>query len=178
MASAVDISPGVWDILGNGILPVPSLLNCNFHRDSIKLEKSNISKGITSVVRGAGTLFISNYAVNLSGSMNFTDNNGTAIYLQSGIVTLMKGSNLILAKNTAKYGAGIAFYAFSVMYLAPNTSVNFISNSAYIKGGAIYAVSTDLHDVYSSRSCFLQVARENILDKDRNIRIIFSNNTA
>ena len=178
LASAVDISPGVWDILGNGILPVPSLSNCNFNSNSITLEKSNISKGITSVVRGAGTLFISNYAVEISGSMNFTDNYGTAIYLQSGIVTLMSGSNLILAKNTAKYGAGIAFYAFSVMYLAPNTLVNFTSNRAYIKGGAIYAVSTDLHDVYSSKSCFLQVARENILDKDRNIRIVFSNNTA
>ena len=34
-ASAVDISPGIWDILGNGVLSVPHFLNCNFERKFI-----------------------------------------------------------------------------------------------------------------------------------------------
>ena len=177
-ASAVDISPGIWDILGNGVLPVPCFLNCNFERNLISKNKTKIKEGVTQIEEGDGTFVISNFAVDLSGYINFTDNRGTGMYLQSGIVSLLNNSRLIFINNTAKCGGAIVFNSFSVMYMQLNVSIQFIENKAIIKGGAIYATATDIHERDLSRSCFLQTDRDVLQEENRNVKIIFSNNIA
>ena len=67
---------------------------------------------------------ISNFAVDLSGYINFVDKRGTGMYLQSGIVN---NSRLIFMNNTAKCGGAIVFNSFSVMYLQ-QLLINLIKN--------------------------------------------------
>lgn len=178
LGSAMDIAPGVWNVLGNGILPFPLFRDCTFEDNYIMLDQVPLYDGIQQITSGVGTLLISNFAIAFDGAMNFMNNNGTAIYLQSGLITLLTGSELTITNNVAKHGGAIAFIAFSVMYIASNTKITLKNNEAYIKGGAIYAKSIDQHDRFSSRSCFLQSTDRNTMRDERNVTITFKNNVA
>ena len=178
LGSAVDFSPGVWHVLGNGLLPVPEFENCIFEHNFIAQRTKRLSEGVKQETSGVGTLVISNFAVVFKGYMKFCHNHGSAIYLQSGIVTVGEDSELTITNNTAKRGGAIAFIAFSVMYLKQNTKILFRNNVAFIKGGAIYTKSVDQHEKLLSRSCFLQARERDIDVQERNVSIIFEGNHA
>ena len=178
LGSAIDISPGVWNVLGNGILPVPIFENCTFKHNYIMKDRTLIHKEIEQITSGVGTMVITNFAVRFLRSMTFTNNKGSAIYLQSGLITLEAGSELTLLNNVAKHGGAMAFIAFSVMYVEPNTKIIFKNNEADIKGGAIYVKSINQHERFTSRSCFLQSTDRNTRSEERNVTITFRDNVA
>lgn len=178
VASAMDISPALWDVLGNGVLLIPKFIDCTFHANYLYKNIIPLSENVEQRNTGAGTLLISSYAVDFDGFNRFSNNKGSAIYLQSGIVSLLEGGQLSFIGNSAKRGGAIAFYAFSVMYFNSNTNVLFQNNRARLRGGAIYAFSIDQHEVFSSRSCFLQVISRRLMPTERNASITFENNTS
>lgn len=177
MASALDISPTLWDVFGHGILPIPILQDCTFESNYVTPTITIISEvgKIRQETRGVATLLVTNTEVKFRGSMIFRDNKQTAIYLQSGQVTL-EDTRLILTNNTGKYGGAMAFYGFSMVYLYPQSFVNFSGNTAHIRGGAIYSHLIDQHEQFSSRSCFFRGKKDN--PELQNVTIIFHNNIA
>lgn len=180
--SAIDIYPAIWDVLGNGVLPVPSFQDCSFIENIVTEQKKQIldHPGIVKTTTGVGTMLISNFAVDFKGSMVFTDNEGTAVYLQSGIVNVTEGTEVTFNGNSARTGGAIALYAFSVVYLLPNTTITFSNNTASFKGGAIYAESMDQHESFTSRSCFFQADNDENNENDTipNRSIVFEANSA
>jgi len=174
LGSAIDMSPGIWDVLGNGLFPVPSFKNCRFESNSISKSVRELSEGVTVETSGVATMIITSFAVIFYGFMHFKDNLGTSIYLQSGLVTLTEYSELIVTGNKAKNGGAIAFIGFSVMYLEPNTRITLKNNTAKLLGGALYVKSVDQHDRFSSRSCFLQRSEK----PHGNVIIAFGGNSA
>ena len=177
LGSAVDISPAVWDVLGTGILPSPKFTQCSFKENYVTVSSSMIHTGIIQETMGVGTLFISNFGVDFSSSMDFISNSGTPIYLQSGNLKLDPGTELKLIGNKGAEGGAIAMYAFSVIFLTRNNNILFENNEARIRGGAIHAVSMDKHERYSSKSCFFQTGERNMKTTHENI-IIFKGNKA
>lgn len=177
LGSAVDVSPAVWDVFGIGILPSPKFTQCCFKENYVTVSLDTIHPGVVQESTGVGTLLISSFAVYFSGSMDFIGNNGTPIYLQSGILMLDAGTQLNLIGNNGAEGGAIAMYAFSVIFLTTNITILFENNTARIRGGAIYSVSMDKHERYSSRSCFLQTVDRNLKTTHENA-IIFEGNKA
>ncbi len=178
LGSAIDIAPGVWDVLGNGLLPVPTFRDCTFEGNHITKRKHELSDGVIQEISGAGTLLISNFAVIFEESMKFKDNFGSAIYLQSGLITVNESCELFIQNNSAKYGGAIAFIGSSVLYIEENTTIVMRNNMAEIKGGAIYTKSVYQHNRHSSRSCFLQ-SPDQLTESDWKKRVIkFESNTA
>ena len=169
-ASAVDISPGVWSILGNGMLPTPIFMDCIFEQNHIR------SVGIAQEIGGTGTFVATRTPLNFKGTTKFINNGGTALYLTSAVVNVEADSHLVFRDNLGKNGGAIAMIAFSVLYTEDNTRVTFEGNTAMRKGGAIYTFSVETH--LKSRSCFIQYKGATKLKDKRHITFSFINNTA
>lgn len=176
--SAVDISPALWDVLGNGILPTPLFSRCSFTENHVTENTTELPPGIMQSTRGIGTLLISNFVVKVSESLEFIDNDSTALYLLSGLLYLNPGTNVTFIGNKAHEGGAVALYSFSVVYMSSNVNIKFINNTAKIRGGAIYAFSSDKNERYSSRSCFIQIVDRNSKKTSHNVTITFEGNTA
>ena len=172
--SAVYISPALWDILGNGMLPIPHFADCNFEENNVRSDDRHIVKGIKQSTRGLGTMFISRLSVNLSGQICFLNNSGTALYLLSAIAEMKSDTHLSCIANRANEGGAITLTGFSVIYLDSNIHMIFLNNTARIRGGAIYALQLVGHN---SRSCFIQNRNQPSKD-EHNVTIIFKGNTA
>lgn len=174
--SAVDITPAFWDILGNGLLPEPCFLRCTFMGNRVTISKHEVHPGIVVSTRGVGTLVISNFIIHIAGYLNFIDNDGTALYLQSALVHVGSGTDISFVRNKATSGGAVALNFFSVLYMSTDIHIVFVNNTAKIEGGAVYAISNDRQERYSSRSCFIQTEDRNL--ENNNITIIFTGNTA
>ena len=138
LGSAVDLTPSFNDVLGNGLLPIPRFTDCTFKSNYITKKETMLHPGIVQTVQKVGTLLISRFAVEMSGIVEFIDNYGSGIYLESGTLTLKPNTTLIIRNNTATFGGGIAFHAFSVLHMSSHNNITLENNTAYITGGAIY----------------------------------------
>lgn len=176
--SAVDISPALWDVLGNGILPTPSFCRCTFTENHVTEDVTWISPGIAKSTRGVGTMLVSNFVIDVVESLDFINNNGTALYLQSALFHLKSGTSVVFIGNKAHEGGAVAMYSFSVIYMSSNSSINFTNNTAEIRGGAVYTLSNDQHERYSSRSCFIQTVDRESQNTSKNVTITFRGNMA
>ena len=106
---------------------------------------------------------------------NFTENNGTALFIvNSGVIfeehTLFRG-------NRAIYGAAIKLCDSSVLFLKKHTHIMFQDNHASVAGGAIYASDQCLQ---VSPPCFFQPLTNSTYASQlgNEISLEFVNNTA
>ncbi len=155
-ASAVDVAPSAWKILGGGLMPIPVFTNCTFVSNKLREEHTKLGEGVSQSNGGVGTFVVSSFSVKFQGSTNFTDNNGTALYLTSGVIECVKGSQMIFNGNKGDNGGAINIIAYSVIYVQAHSRISFVNNKAKMKGGAIHVFSVDPHTLLSSRSCFIQ----------------------
>ena len=68
-------------------------------------------------------------------------------------------------------------YSFSNIFVATNTLLEFINNTAAEYGGGIYYLTSDQHDFISGMDCFIQYEGQEEIAK-RNVTFIFSGNVA
>ena len=174
-AAAVDISPGVWSILGYGVAPSTTFIDCSFTQNIVKPVPNEIGPGIAQEKKGTGTFLATSFHLKFEGDTEFLNNNGTALYLTSASVTFASNSNVLFRENHGRNGGAVALIAFSVLFLEDNTAVSFERNTAQRRGGAIYTFSVETH--LSSHSCFIQYHGTTILKEKRNISVHFINNT-
>ena len=183
VASAVDLSPEVYDRLGYGTLPAPMIENCHFVNNAILNKDLPTESGrVNTSLNGIATVFISAFFVHLNGNITFMQNKETALHLSSASVRLTNGSSLHFVENHGKNGGAVSMIARSVLYIEENCDLWFINNSAVAKGGAFYVYSIDhQHEVQFSHSCFIQYyyqERNVPRASDRNITFKFKHNIA
>lgn len=180
--SAVDISPHVWDSLGNSLLPVPIFNNSRFISNSLEHNETILSPDAAQYYQGVGAFLVTSFTVLFQGRLEFRNNDGAALYLTSGVADFSEGTSAEFVNNSGTHGGAIVIVAMSVMYANDNSNFHFENNTALFQGGAIYAQSADQHDYLSSHSCFIQYRKfdnESAIDQSsRNITFSFIGNHA
>ena len=105
---------------------------------------------------GIGALYISEISVTFSGSLYFTENNGTALAIVGTTITLSDNVQLAFENNLGSKGGAISLLGISNMIIGRNTSLKFENNSASLYGGAIFNNYIGKEDLRSSIKCFIR----------------------
>ena len=176
--SAIDVSPHRWDRLSNGLLPVPSFIDCQFKSNEV-IQYSNYSEPYVQYQTGKGAFLASEFYIHFKGKVYFENNNGSAIYLTSSILEFFQGTNATFVDNSGSEGGAMAIIGFSSVHVREYSTFLFKNNTASEKGGAIFSFSIDKHDYMSAHSCFIQyTGNDTVPVEERNITFYFERNRA
>ena len=154
------------------------LQKCEFIENSII---SNIQEDTKTFMVGTGTVYVDEAPI-IMGNVRFALNHGTPLVLDLSNVYII--SNVIFHDNVGDEGGAIALYGRSNIILAENSSLNFTSNRAYLRGGAIYAYSQGPNlkafqvNLFSRSTCFFSYSKPNVHPNKWSTRVTFQNNTA
>ena len=107
--------------------------------------------------KGTAAFLATEFTINFFGTLNFTNNNGSALVLVSSVAIFGLNTNVVFHNNIGFNGGAIALVGFSVLTLSDNMSFILSNNQAKKCRGAIYSYSIDKHDYVSSRTCFFYV---------------------
>ena len=184
IGSAVDMRPSIFLKRLTGYTVVPTFKNCEFLGNHIFIN-SRDSHGSSQKTPGLGTVRTSLQDIHFEGHNSFENNWGTALYAVNANINFQK-SSATFVNNTGLQGGAIALIESATMIVGPNT-YDFLNNSAYYKGGAIYILLIDNFDLTVSRSCFIQYVDDDcndVIDGDNDCsrlpwkaNITFVNNT-
>ena len=175
LGAAVLLDPEAWSALTDGQLPVPLLKDCRFENNEI--TTNGIANGETTDA-AEGALYSSTYTVNVSSSLQFIYNKGTAFSATAGSINILKNSTVVFWGNSGTQGGALALLEFASLHLFPGSHLVFDRNFATDVGGAIYAAIHDTIDFYYSRNCFIRYHDQTIPTKDWDATIKFWNNSA
>ena len=101
------------------------------------------------------TVNIDGFPTHMNGTLNFTGNIGSPLYVHETAVVMADPSALTFFNNTAQIGGAISLYD-SWMTVSRGSRLNFSNNTAFMDGGAIYAhLSKELY-VPKSHNCFIR----------------------
>lgn len=175
--SAVDITTQAWTSFVSGYLPSPQFKD-SFFIENYVIHKTVQMKEFTLYKKGNGALLSTEFTISFLGTLNFTSNNGTALFLVSSVAVFGRETSIVFHNNSGFNGGAIAMIGFSVLIFNHNMSIVLTNNSAVRCGGAIYSYSIDKHDYVSSRSCFINSERVYSNEYLLNTSVIFENNSA
>lgn len=155
VSAAVDISQLVQRHLASRFLSTPEFENCRFTMNRYK--KTDLKTG------GFATFLISRCQVLFSGTIAFSSNHLTGLFLASAKLSIRENSSMRFYDNNGYQAGGITAIGFSIIQYGDNVHFNFTHNTGTIvgSGGAIYASSYDPHVFDSSRFCFIQSSEGN-----------------
>ena len=108
----------------------------------------------------------------LEGTNRFLDNFGTPVQVLSGDLSILSGETTFKG-NKGNKGGAISLSTSSHIYLHNGVSVNFDSNHAYDRGGAMYMNTLLLNH----KRCFYQL-KDLYFAQTPNIKLFFVNNSA
>ena len=148
--SAVIIVPDIFKHSGTQYVSTIRFINCTVKNNYVILNDTS------SVSEGNGAFFVSDLDVSLAGLINFTNNNGTALYLDSAYVIFVNGSIVHFSNNHGYQGGAILFFGKSNMYIGNSGYFQFYNNSATKFGGAICALTGGQRAFAYLNSCFLR----------------------
>ena len=175
--SAIVILPNAWNLYGRGFLPKPQLVNCTIESNYVQNSIFNETGNFTQYSKGGGALYCSSHTLLFRNVTSFVKNNGSALYLDTCLVTFDKYSQISFIKNTG-YQGGAIYQLSSILYVSDNCRVYFNSNSAYDKGGGIYQLMFSIHIFDYSKTCFIDYVNDIVDVSARNISVNFTNNEA
>ena len=177
MGSAIYLASSIHSRLSTGHSIIVKFSDCLFTLNNA-LDTNN-SLSVDQITPGIGTIYVSSYNVHFGGHTNFTKNNGSALHVVNGLVNF-QNSSATFANNRALQGGALALIGSSIIIVGPNRNYEFVENSAYYKGGAIYVSLIDNVDFVSSEICFIQCIDDNnsIISWDWNTNITFNRNYA
>ncbi len=101
---------------------------CSFSNNSLLVDRKDLFVGAIVNIFSVGMMTFNN--------CNFTGNNNTALSITDS--NLIFEGEIVFKRNSAANGGALNFRDMSVMYIRPQTHVQFISNHARKAGGAIY----------------------------------------
>lgn len=168
------LDPEAWSALTDGQLPVPLIKECTFTDNLI--TTTDIANAITDAAEGA--LYSSTYTLDISSSVQFIRNNGTALSATAGIINILEDTMVTFRDNTGIQGGALALLEFATLQLFPGAQLDFDHNFASDVGGAIYAAVHDTIDFYYSRNCFIRYHNLTVNTKNWNVTVTFRNNSA
>ena len=119
---------------------------------AIRLNDGALNIGTNASVRfshnsagwNGGAVYLQNgeLIINANANLNLSDNSalkGGAIALQN--ITIHVDTDAIHFYNNSGMWGGAMYFIYGTMYINSNRSVTFITNTAYVQGGAIYIES-------------------------------------
>ena len=151
---------------------------CFFKNLFIILQSVRINRvydGSLETALSTGKLvFVNTASVYINGENNFFRNiTGSVIQAYNSDIHL--NGKLTFYNNKASHGAAIRLDSFSHLFIHELTDANFINNSAFFYGGAIYS-HMDRNTPNTNPLCAIQVVSQNI--SQLNARLTFKNNSA
>ena len=113
-----------------------TITNCTFTMNSI----------LETTCTGQGVVYIADVPVYFKGTLDFHQNNGTALTLVSTQVWLMNDTTVIFTENRGHLGGAISLLSRAMVRFYNGVHIEFINNHAELKGGAVY-VSDLYYDI-------------------------------
>ena len=156
LGSAVDLD--YWNIHSYGAKMHVKFSACKFHNNnnSKMKEMDTLTAWHDFNSFGAGTLYANGIPIIFEDYVEFNSNNGSALAVYDATATFTSNCNASFINNTAWEGGAIILLGASNVWINPHTMFLFKSNKADLRGGAIYALQTNRHDLISDGNCFLQ----------------------
>ena len=154
-----------------GVTPYTTFNDCSFLNNTNHYWKSS-DKPV-----GIGALYSDNIPVVFTGDCSFSYNKGTAVTGSATFFILANNSVTTFDRNVGNNGGAIALLGNTYIILDQNTTVWFIENKAYGKGGAIYYVSNSERDFISTQKCFIFYSDRSANHGQWNASVHFQNNT-
>ena len=161
----------------NGLPYTVELQSCVFRDNKIT---SKMGESEQSVV-GTGTLYVDVASIVLK-NVSFFSNNGTALVLDLSNVYIF--GNVSFYDNSGNEGGAVALYGRSRIVLGENSSLMFTSNTAALRGGAIYAYSQGPNlkafksHLLDRSTCFFSYINPSALPGSWLAEVTFMNNSA
>ncbi len=175
VGSAVAMTPYLFRKLSSGFIVIPKFKNCIFSSNAVYRKTSHDSHA--QRIAGIGTIYASFYDIHFEGCNTFHGNLGTAIYVVNGILNFTN-SDASFFNNTGINGGALGLVGSSISILCPSRRYDFVNNTAWYQGGAIYVSLMDTIDFISSRTCFIQYHGTHPKVCDRNTNVNFVGNRA
>lgn len=169
IGSGADLS--TWHASNIGAVLVPNIESCEFMNNGYS-QTSNTSSGLI----GIGALYVDTLHANFSGNNSFVGNNGTALAVTGGYITIYDNCDVTFTNNTGRNGGAIALLGNAYIITSENTSLTFTGNKAMYHGGAIYFYSSGERDLISSRNCFIRYKDINVSPDEWNASFTFRDN--
>ena len=140
--------------------PFPTFVDCKFFSNRVHSVIKPLNGGLAlQSDYGKAAFLVTLAKVFFNNSVIFYGNNATALHVSGGVISFNSGIIANFEENYGIKGGAIALIASSYLEVRQNSSFNFISNHAYVMGGAIYSYSVgehELHDHILSLGCFIQ----------------------
>ena len=162
IGEAMDLS--TWHSIKTGLPATVIIENYNFSNNGL----NNTDGGV----------YADCVPATFHGTILFASNNGSALSVFGTGVTFAEGCQAQFTNNKGWSGGAISLLGNAYISIHPGVNFIFYKNSAFVEGGAIYALLTSRHDILSSRNCFLQYAVQTIHPDDWNATFKFINNSA
>ena len=86
IGAAIYITPGIWDYTNEGFLPVPMFIDCVITSNTAQQKLPYLGEGLNVTALGYGAFYVNEFKVRVEGSMNLSQNFGTAIHLSNSVL--------------------------------------------------------------------------------------------
>lgn len=180
IGAAVSLRPTAGSSLFDGDPPTPLIQGSLFSKNIVLTSARFLTSANDKTTKQeleTGALHIKSISVNLSDTVLFTENIGSAIVATSSLVNVLRNTKISFVRNHATYGGAIGLLGFSILELYSGSEVIFDSNEATELGGAVYATASHQAEFVFSHKCFFSY--ELYFHPDYwNTSITFTNNTA
>ena len=154
---------------------IPKFENVSFHENRIKFSSAMTE----SHASGKGTLFSDSIPINMSGNIEFSGNNGSAIFISSAHINILNDSNITLTSNIGVQGGGLALMHGSHLTMYEDTRITFERNVALDSGGAVFSDLRSFMDYFHLKHCFLRYYNPSLTNlSEWKTQFIFINNKA
>ena len=127
---------------------------------------------------GKGTVYLDSIPLRFAGWAHFTNNEHTAIAGVNTGIYFKSYTRYKFINNWAHQGGAIALLGNAFFMVNKRTTMDFVNNTAYYLGGAIFATSLTGQDSISSGNCFLRYYDLMTDPHDWDVHFKFINNTA
>ena len=134
----------------HGSSVLPTISNSNFTLNGGLYYYSNATG------RTFATIYIVYIHVKFCGTINIVNNTASGFGIEEATVQFQTNALISLTNNTAKIGGGMALIGRSTVVVHKNTTVEFQSNWATEKGGAIFASQSQERYTAYDYTCFIK----------------------
>ena len=162
LGAAIDLS--TWYSLKKGLPAMVDIKDSKFIKNGLKST--------------TGAIYTDSVPAIFYGNILFEYNKGSALSIFGTGVQFTENCQAQFVHNQGWSGGAIALLGNAYMGINPGVNFTFYNNSAFVEGGAIYALLTSQHDILSSRNCFLQYSDKYIHPSEWNATFTFIYNSA
>ena len=168
--AAVNVSPDMFKHFGIQNILIIDFVNSSFDNNLVTFDTNN-----GGAAEGNGAFFASNVDLGFYGSISFTGNNGTALYLDSSTTFFLYNVSVHFCNNSGYQGGAILLLGTSQIFLDYHGYFYFFNNYATTFGGAICDLTSGQHIYAYLKTCFLEVYSKKVT---KFLYLDFSNNSA